>query len=690
MATPKPNIILILTDEERCGGSFESPGVKDFRSTSLPNHKRIASEGVTFRQHRCSATACVPSRASIFTGLSPWQHGLFQTDGLAKLSDDPALVLLDAKEGPRTLGHLFEQLGYETAYVGKWHLSHVGPTGGLAPFGFGTKWVGPEPHGPDPENSGLQRDKGFVAQAEEFLDARRSAAAETQKQPNKPFLLVVSLVNPHDIVFWPAWWLPQAAVWAAVAGSTAVAHYAKRSRKLSTATFLVSLALAVPALKAVSLNLGSIPDPGPSPSEHDVPTASAHGSSSSSRGGKEEAPVVGAYRRAYHSAYGPAWFFSLVYKLRAPSYRRSYLKLLALADGHLGKLLDAADDLNHHGEHEQKKGGGEGGGEDRRRTVVVFTSDHGELLGAHGGLHQKWYNAFEETLRVPLVVRDPLQSSSGSLAGTDRHDLCSHLDLVPTLVGLAGGNDSDGSLPGRDLLNNTNTGVGKEEEEGGDALPIEGEETYFVTLDHVLEGRSRLGTAGRRFPWLGRAWPMRYAPLPLTQTAVEALVVRRRKRINKGAALASSGLAGGAARQQGGEGEQLLATTKAESRTSLWKVIRSFDPAGHAKSCQSCVTVEEDGKRRRSTAGDGLSASTPSSASPSTEELTEGHWCLFDLEHDPAERTNLAAASSPRAALTAGGESVEEVLTDMKRRLAFARRRHGGSFTAPESSEYSK
>ncbi|MEZ5269434.1 MAG: sulfatase-like hydrolase/transferase [Microthrixaceae bacterium] len=37
-------------------------------------------------------------------------------------------------------------------------------------------------------------------------------------------------------------------------------------------------------------------------------------------------------------------------------------------------------------------------------TIVVFTSDHGDLLGAHGGLVQKWYNAYEEAVHVPLVV----------------------------------------------------------------------------------------------------------------------------------------------------------------------------------------------------------------------------------------------------------------------------------------------
>ena len=43
----------------------------------------------------------------------------------------------------------------------------------------------------------------------------------------------------------------------------------------------------------------------------------------------------------------------------------------------------------------------------RSRTVIVRTSDHGELGLSHGGLRQKMFNAYEETIRVPLVVSNP-------------------------------------------------------------------------------------------------------------------------------------------------------------------------------------------------------------------------------------------------------------------------------------------
>jgi choline-sulfatase len=75
-------------------------------------------------------------------------------------------------------------------------------------------------------------------------------------------------------------------------------------------------------------------------------------------------------------------------------------------------------------------------GERRSSTVIVRTSDHGELGLSHGGLRQKMFNAYEEALRVPLVVSGPGFSGESDA-------LVSLVDLVPTLVGLAGGSASE-------------------------------------------------------------------------------------------------------------------------------------------------------------------------------------------------------------------------------------------------------
>jgi choline-sulfatase len=102
-----------------------------------------------------------------------------------------------------------------------------------------------------------------------------------------------------------------------------------------------------------------------------------------------------------------------------------YAHLHRVVDRSIGRLLSALGDR-------------------RSRTVIVRTSDHGELGLSHGGLRQKMFNAYEEALRVPFVVSGPGFSAGSSDA------LVSLVDVVPTLVGLAGGSASP-DLDGFDL-----------------------------------------------------------------------------------------------------------------------------------------------------------------------------------------------------------------------------------------------
>ena len=67
-------------------------------------------------------------------------------------------------------------------------------------------------------------------------------------------------------------------------------------------------------------------------------------------------------------------------------------------------------------------------------TIVIFTSDHGDMQGAHGGMHEKWHVAYEEALHVPFIVSSPLLPG-----GARELDIpTNHADLIPTLLGLTG------------------------------------------------------------------------------------------------------------------------------------------------------------------------------------------------------------------------------------------------------------
>ena len=71
-------------------------------------------------------------------------------------------------------------------------------------------------------------------------------------------------------------------------------------------------------------------------------------------------------------------------------YRQLYYYLHKVVDQAIGRILDALD--------------ASGMADD---AIVVFTSDHGDMLGAHGGMQQKWCNAFDESVRVPMIVKGP-------------------------------------------------------------------------------------------------------------------------------------------------------------------------------------------------------------------------------------------------------------------------------------------
>lgn len=116
----------------------------------------------------------------------------------------------------------------------------------------------------------------------------------------------------------------------------------------------------------------------------------------------------------------------------ALNYVNFYAYLHKVVDQRLGEVLDALEenpDMN-------------------RNTVVVRISDHGEMGMSHGGLRQKTFNAYEETLRVPLIVSNPVMFPEG----TTTQALASLVDLVPTFATLAGVSDqADFVFRGTDL-----------------------------------------------------------------------------------------------------------------------------------------------------------------------------------------------------------------------------------------------
>ena len=424
-----PNILLIMTDEERYPPPYETDAVKSFRENQLPARESIRDGALEFHRHYAGSCACLPSRATLFTGQYPSLHGASQTDGTAKKIDDPAMLWLDPDAVP-TLGDWFRAGGYKTHYRGKWHISNAAlPIPGtheglmasddngvpipeaveayrkanrLDPFGF-SGWIGREPHGPAPAESGKVRDGVFAEQVVELFGGLSAA------RNDGPWLAVASFVNPHDIaavgIIWEQLW-----------------------------------------------KFGP-----PDDSVPEIPEAPSQADSFDGRPPCQEQWKTVWWQMAYEQPADVA-------------YRRLYYYLHKLVDQAIGRIVEALESS--------------GMADD---TVVVFTSDHGDLVGAHGGMQQKWYNAFDESIRVPLLVKGPgVAPTPGGITTPT-----SHVDLIPTLMGLAGidveralagvseHHEEAHPLPGRDL-----SGIitGKTQ---SDAIvsPL-----YFMTEDDMSRG----------------------------------------------------------------------------------------------------------------------------------------------------------------------------------------------------------
>ncbi len=121
---PSPNILVIMTDEERYPPPYEGESLGRFRREQLGARQSIREGGLEFHRHYAGSTACLPSRTTLFTGQYPSLHGGTNTDGMAKKANDPAMGWLDPNSVP-TLGDWFRAGGYETHYRGKWHISHA-------------------------------------------------------------------------------------------------------------------------------------------------------------------------------------------------------------------------------------------------------------------------------------------------------------------------------------------------------------------------------------------------------------------------------------------------------------------------------------------------------------------------------------------------------------------------------------
>ncbi len=369
----RPNILLVVSDQERQRGWLPA-------DLTLPHRQRLIDGGLEFTRHYTHSSPCSPSRASLLTGRYVPQHGV--TDNVifpAHPELDPAIP---------TLGSILRAAGYRTSYVGKWHLSHaVEPD--LEAYGF-SDWHGNDRHFMGWAGTGWEYDPIIADQGVAWLRANADGG-------DRPWFLVVALVNPHDVM-----WFPIDQPWY---------QDAHREECELTRSFLEAAAWKEDdPLPTFTEAYDEVFDELPPNFDDDLFT-------------KPAVQRQWLYEQQ-HTLYGQidrddkrAWLRHLDY----------YWRLHQEGDRNLGAILDALDES--------------GAASD---TAVIFTSDHGDMCGSHG-LRSKGPFVYEEIMRVPLYVRAP----GVTTAGTTTDALGTHVDLARTVAALGGADDP--SLVGRDL-----------------------------------------------------------------------------------------------------------------------------------------------------------------------------------------------------------------------------------------------
>ena len=180
-----PNVIFIFGDQWRA----QATGYAGDPNVQTPNLDRFATESLNFTHAVSNCPVCSPWRATLMTGQYPLTHGVFVND--VPISSDPVY-----------LADVFKDAGYETAYIGKWHIDGYGRSAYIPPErrkGFDYWKVRECTH--DYNDSFYYADgpeklwwEGYDAIAQ-TQDAQ--AYIETHNL-DKPFLLMLSWGPPHD------------------------------------------------------------------------------------------------------------------------------------------------------------------------------------------------------------------------------------------------------------------------------------------------------------------------------------------------------------------------------------------------------------------------------------------------------------------------------------------------------------
>jgi len=371
------NVLFLMTDEQH----HRSLSLTGNRYITTPNMDRIGREGALFLNATCVTPYCSPSRASFITGLYPHRHRILVNVGGRQEGQSP--LKQDAFPNTETMLH---RAGYATAHRGKWHLG-------------------------DPGDFDCYESRTYLGKTNQeygrFLEERLPAAKFANhpspgKYLNRPVEMIPAIEKAYREF--------------SKDGKTRVAYIGIIGRSLIPPELLPETRMTDEAIQLIEKHarerfmitvswspphdLWVIPEPYYSMVD------------------RKKIELPGSRNLPEWDASGPSKRLGdLAGNDGLREYAAIYHGMVKYIDDQLGRILKKLDDLGL-----------------AEKTLIIFTTDHGDMVGAHGCIGKSIGGFYDDLVRIPLLMRLPGVIKPGTVV----RQPVSQIDVMPTILDYVG------------------------------------------------------------------------------------------------------------------------------------------------------------------------------------------------------------------------------------------------------------
>lgn len=381
-STGKPNIIFILSDDH----AYQAISAYGSKLINTPHIDRIAKEGVLMKEAAVTNSVCSPSRAVILTGKYSHLNGM-KDNG----------TFFNGRQ--QILPKIFQQNGYRTAIVGKWHLFST-PTGfnywNILPDQgnyYNPKFVR---NGTDTVYQGYVTDV-ITDMALSWMDGNKESS---------PFFLMLHHKAPHRNAMPPLKYLGKFNDRTFPLPSNFYDGYSGRAAlQIQNITMKEHLDIRYDSkIPCDTCPVNTVNHWAPAEYQREIERLTP-----------AERKIWDAEFEKEYKAFGLLKTKDEVVRFQFQRYMEDYLRCVNSLDDNIGRVLRYLDDNNM-----------------ADNTIVVYMSDQGFFLGEHG-LYDKRF-MYNESFKTPMMIRYP-----GGFKGERKSDAyVLNLDIAPTLLDLAG------------------------------------------------------------------------------------------------------------------------------------------------------------------------------------------------------------------------------------------------------------